>query len=271
MNNELKLVTGIIIGFVMLVALFVLNPFTQVEAGERGVVLNWGAFNGQIMEPGLHFRTPLVQSVVKMDVQTQKLEIENSEAYSHDLQNVKIHSVANYNPDPKSVGTIYQQFGNDYEARVLKPSLEAAVKQTIAKYTAEEILSKRSEVQTEIENTFRSSVPALFTVTHYAMVDEEFSPAFEAAIEAKQVAQQNAEKAENELKKTKVDAEARVAQAQAEAEAIKVQSEAANNDKYINLKALDVQMEAAKRWNGVLPTTMLPGASLPFIQIPSAK
>jgi uncharacterized membrane protein YqiK len=86
-------------------------------------------------------------------------------------------------------------------------------------------------------------------------------------VEAKQVAQQSALKAENDLQRIKTEAEQRVAQAKAEAEAIKVQSEAANNDKYINLKALEVQRAAIEKWNGVLPSQMVPNASLPFINL----
>lgn len=251
--------------------ILILNPFVVVDAGERGVVLTWGAFEGQVLDPGLHFRIPIAQSVVKMNVRTEKLQIDASDAYSHDLQNVKITSALNYNLDPKQVGTMYQQFGLDYENKILYPNLEASIKQTVAKYSAEEILSKRGEVQSEIEVAFRQSIPSAFMVTKYALVNETFSEAYEAAIEAKQVAQQNAEKAENELKQAKIDAESRVAQAQAEAQAIKLQSEAANNDKYVNLKALDVQLEAIRKWDGQLPTQMVPGAALPFINLTPTK
>jgi regulator of protease activity HflC (stomatin/prohibitin superfamily) len=241
----------------------ILNPFVTIGAGERGVVLNWGAFNGQILDPGLHFRMPIAQSVVKMDVQTQKLEIEASEAYSHDLQNVKIHSVVNYNLDPKQVGIIYQQYGLEAESRILHPNLEAAVKQTIAKYSAEEILSKRGEVASEIESAFRQAIPNTFTVTKYALMNETFSEAYEAAIEQKQVAQQNAEKADNDLKRLKIEAEQRVAQATAEAEAIKIQAEAIQQQggaSYVNLKAVE-------KWDGHLPDQMIPGGALPFLNL----
>jgi len=250
-----------LLGLLFLGAL--LNPLVIIGAGERGIVLNWGAFQGQVDEPGLHWRTPFAQSVVKMDVRTDKLEIEASDAYSHDLQNVKIHSVVNYNPDPKQVGAIYQQYGTAYEAKVLQPALEAAVKQVIAQYTAEEILSKRGEVQGQIETTFRASIPDSFIVTKYSLVDEAFSDQFEAAIEAKQVAQQNAEKAENDLKKAQIDAEARVAQAKGEAEAIKIQAEAITQQggqSYVDLQAI-------QKWNGQLPSQMIPGATLPFINL----
>lgn len=263
--KKLILLIGVVIAAV--VAILIINPFTVVQAGERGVVLTWGAYKGQTLEPGLHVLIPIMQSLVRMNVRTEKLQIDESAAYSHDLQNVKITSVVNYNLDPMQVGDIYQQYGHNYEEKILYPNLEAAVKQTVAKYSAEEILSKRGEVQSQIETTFRQSVPGAFTITKYALVNETFSDIYEAAIEAKQVAQQNAEKAENELKRAKIDAESRVAQAQAEAEAIRLQSEAASNDKYVNLKALDIQLEAIKKWDGRLPTQMVPGSALPFINL----
>lgn len=264
MKKLLILIGLVVAGFI---AILIINPFTVVEAGERGVVLTWGAYTGRTLEPGLHILIPIAQSVVKMNVRTEKLQINESAAYSHDLQNVQISSVVNYNLDPVQVGTIYQQYGHDYEEKILYPNLEASIKQTVAKYSAEELLSKRGEVQTEIESTFRQSVPNAFMITKYALVNEQFSEIYEAAIEAKQVAQQQAEKAANELKRAKIDAESRVAQAQAEAEAIRLQSEAASNDKYVNLKALDIQLEAIKKWDGRLPTQMIPGSALPFINL----
>lgn len=258
-----KKIIGFTVGIVCFVGILILNPFVTVAAGERGVVLTWGAFNGQILDPGLHLRVPVAQRVIKMDVQTQKLEIASSEAYSHDLQNVRIHSVVNYNLDPKEVGLIYQQYGLDAESRILQPNLEASIKQTVAKYSAEELLSKRGDVTNEIESAFRQAIPATFLVTKYALVNESFSDAYEAAIEQKQVAQQNAEKADNDLKRIKIEAEQRVAQARAEAEAIKIQAEAIQQQggaSYVNLKAVE-------KWDGHLPNQMIPGGALPFLNL----
>ncbi|MDO8617658.1 MAG: prohibitin family protein [Candidatus Uhrbacteria bacterium] len=258
-----KKIIGVVVGVICFILILIINPFVTVSAGQRGVVLNWGAFNGRILDPGLHMRMPIAQSVVKMDVQTQKLEIAASEAYSHDLQNVKIHSVVNYNLDPKEVGLIYQQYGLDVESRILYPNLEAAVKQTVAKYSAEELLSKRGEVATEIELAFRQAIPHAFLVTKYALVNEAFSDAFEAAIEQKQIAQQNAEKANNDLKRIKIEAEQRVSQATAEAEAIKIQAQAIQQQggaSYVNLKAVE-------KWDGHLPAQMIPGGALPFLNL----
>lgn len=256
---------AIVLGLFILI---IINPFTTIDAGERGVVLRWGAVEGRILEPGLHLVIPIAERVVKMDVRSNKYTIEASEAYSKDLQVVNIESALLYQLDPAQVGKIYQEIGPAFEEKVVQPSLQAAIKQTIAKYTAEEILGQRALVQDEIEETVRASiVPRHIIVTQYSMVNESFSPVFEAAIERKQVAEQDSKRAENELKTAKIQADQRVAQAQAEATAIRLQSEAANNDKYIALKALEAQVEAVKKWNGQLPQTMVPGASLPFINV----
>jgi regulator of protease activity HflC (stomatin/prohibitin superfamily) len=266
-----KILTGLLIFFAV-VAVLVINPFTTINAGQRGVLLRWGAFEGTVFEPGLHIVIPIMNQVVKMNVQTNKLTIEGSESYSKDLQVVNIESALLYQLDAKEVGTIYQDIGTTIEEKVIRPSLEAAIKQTIAKYTAEEILAQRAVVQAEIEAAVRISVAqSHIIVTQYAMVNEAFSPAFEAAIERKQVAEQDAKRAENELKTAKIQAEQRVAQAQAEATAIKLQSDAANNEKYISLRALEVQLEAVRKWDGKLPDTMIPGTTLPFVNIPTVK
>ena len=244
-------------------ALVSLNPFTKIDAGERGIVLNWGAFNGAVLEPGLHFVIPVVQTVVKTDVRTHVVEVTDAAAYSHDLQNVLIHSIANYNIDPASVGKVYQQYGRNYEVTVLYPNLQAAIKQTIAKYSAEELLSKRDEVSTAIETTYRESIPKEFILTNYALVNEQFSDLFEAAIEKKQVAQQDAERAENELKKVKIEAEQRVTQAKAEAEAIQIQAAAIEQQGGANY----VQLQAIAKWDGRLPAQMVSNATLPFISL----
>ena len=271
MQDEEKKVTKLIkkgvIGLVILIAILLFNPFYTIGAGERGVALTWGAFNGNISNPGIHFLIPIAQDVIKINVQTNKIEVEKSEAYSHDLQVVDIHSVINYNIDPQTVGLVYQQYGMDFESKILNPNLEASVKQTIAKYTAEELLSKREEVQNKIQDSLKNSIPTPFVITKYALVNEAFSAEFEKAIEAKQVALQNAEKAKNELTKARIDAESRVAQAKGEAEAIKISAEAIQNQG----GAAYVQLKSVEKWNGVLPTYMMGGSAVPFVNLNPSK
>lgn len=256
----------VVVGMTVLavVIIFMLNPLVVVDAGERGVVLNWGAFQGQIMEPGLHVRVPFMQEVVKINVQTEKIEIKDSEAYSHDLQIVTVQSALTYNIDPKEVGLLYAEIGPSYEEKIITPSLEASVKQVYAQYTAEELLSKRSQVQEEIEQSFKKTIEGKhIIVQHYALVNESFSPEFENAIEQKQIAEQSALKAKNDLDRITIESEQRVTQAKAEAEAIKIQAEAIQQQG----GAEYVQLQAIAKWDGKLPTQMLSGGTVPFINL----
>jgi regulator of protease activity HflC (stomatin/prohibitin superfamily) len=155
----------------------------------------------------------------------------------------------NYNVNPTDAGTIYQQYGLEFGSKILRPALEAAIKQTVARYTAEELLNKRGEIQQEIENAFRSSIPNTFTVSKYALVNEDFSDQYEAAIEAKQVAQQNAEKAKNELEQAKTDAQAQIEKAKGQAETIRIQAQAITQQGGANY----VKLKWIEHWNGQLP------------------
>lgn len=253
-----------IVGVLAFLAFIVLiNSFTVVGTQDVGVVLNWSAFNGQMLKPGLHVKIPFVQSVIGVNVQQRKIEIGSSEAYSHDLQVVDIHSVVNYNIDENSAGEVYKKYQLGFESKVLVARVEASVKQTIAKYTAEELLSKRSEVSGQIEQAIKDSFPSQFVGIRYALVNESFSSEFEKAIELKQVAQQKAEQAKNELTKAQIDADSRIAQAKGEAEAIKIQAQAIEQQGGSNY----VQLQAIGKWDGHLPNQMIPGATVPFLNL----
>ena len=259
--DKVKITVSSVIALIIVIIFF--SSFTIVGAGERGVVLNWGAFQGQIMQPGLNFKIPIAQSVAKIDVQAQKIEILKSEAYSHDLQVVDIHSVVNYNIDPNASGDVYKLYGMSYESTILNARVEASVKQTIAKYTAEELLAKRSEVSGQIEQAIKDTFPTEFVNIRYQLSNEAFSAAFETAIEAKQVSAQQAEQAKNLLAKAQVDAQSTIAKAQGDAEAIKISAEAINSQGGADY----VQLQAIKQWDGHLPTNMIPGGAVPFLNL----
>jgi len=257
------IVAGVVI-VVLVFAVAVLNPLVVINAGERGVVLNWGAFNGQVMDPGLHFRVPFMQDIVPVNVQTEKVDLQDSQAYSYDLQVVTVQSTLTYHVDPAEVGLLYSEIGPEYESKIINPSLEASIKQVYAKYTAEQLLSKRGEVQDEIQATFVQTIAGKhLIVEHYALTNEAFSADYENAIEQKQIAEQSALKAKNDLDRIKIESEERVNQAQAEAQAIQIQAQAIQQqggEAYVQLQAID-------KWDGRLPTQMLSGGTVPFINL----
>ncbi len=258
---------------VLILALF-LKPFTIVGAGDRGVVLHWGAFQGHIMQPGFNPRWPISEYIVSMSVQTQKIETD-SETYSKDLQTVSIHSALTYALDPAAVGDIYKDVGLGYADKLLAPAIQSTVKQSIAKYTAEELVTHRAQAQDEIETTLRARLSQQhILVQQYSLVNEDFDDKYEAAINQKQVEQQNAEKAKYVTAQKEQEKQQAILAAQALAETSKLQADALasqNGDKVIQLKLAEAALEAAKRWSGNLPTTMVPGGALPFLNIPAIK
>lgn len=265
-TNIKKVMKWVLIAVVALIVISIINPFVLIGAGQRGVVMNFGAVQEKIMGEGIHFRIPIVQSVAKVDIQTQKMEVK-AMAYSKDIQTVESQLALNYHLKSDVANKLWQEVGSDYESRLIDPSIQESVKAATAKFTAQELIEQRAKVKDEIKSELFTRLSKYFVVDEFSIIDFSFSDEYEKAVEAKQVAQQSALKAENDLQRIKTEAEQRIAQAKAEAEAIKLQSDAANNDKYVNLKALEVQKSAIEKWNGVLPTQMIPNATLPFINL----
>lgn len=266
MENNGRLIKGVIGGFVAIILVLWLMPFTVVDAGERAVVLRWGKVV-RTLDSGVHWVTPIAESTETFDVRTQKEEVTASAA-SKDLQTVTTTVALNYNLDPLEVSSIYQTLRKEYKARVIDPAIQEAVKASTAKFTAEELITKRETVKEEILTLLRTRLASEHIVaTGVSIVNFDFSKEFNAAIEAKVKAAQDALAAQNKLQQVQFERDQRIAQAEGEARAIQLQSEAANNEKYVALKQLEVQLEFAKKWNGVLPVNLYGSAPIPFLTI----
>lgn len=254
---------ALLMSFVLLVYAFLLAPAVgQVPAGHRGVVLQFGAVTSRILDEGLYFVTPLVNSVELMDVQTHAFHAKASAA-SHDLQVVSTEVTVNYRLDPSRVGTIYQTLRKDYETRILTPAVQEAVKANTADYVAEHLITKRPLVKAGIERVLqeRLTVHGILVDT-VNITDFDFSHEFNAAIEAKVTAEQQALKAENDLRRIKIEAQQVVAQALAES--IEIRGKALRDNPAL------VSLEAVQKWNGVMPQIVL-GDALPLISLPQLQ
>ena len=258
-SKVVKFVVGIIIAITLL---SMLNPVVIIGAGKRGVVMNAGSVQDKILGEGISFRIPFYQSVKKMNVQTKKLEIE-ALAYSKDIQTVTSKLALNYHLKPEVVNKLLQEVDSDYESALIDPAVQESVKAATAKFTAQELIEQRAKVKDEIKTELFNRLQTYFTIDEFSIIDFSFSDEYEKAVEQKQVAQQAALKAENDLVRIKTEAEQRIAQAEAEARAIKIQAEAITQQggaEYVNMKAVE-------KWNGVLPSQMIPNATLPFINL----
>lgn len=262
-----RIIGAIIAAFLVLIVLLTAWPFTQVSEGERGIVLKFGQAQDKVLPTGLHVVNPFTTDVEKMDVKVQVSEVAASAA-SKDIQTVTAKVAVTYHLSEKDLLTIYKSVKSDYAARYIAPNIQESVKAATAKYTAEELITKREAVRDDIKNNFIEKINGTgIVVDNIAIVDFDFSAQFNVAVEAKVTAEQKAKEAQNKLVQVEAEAKQKVAQAQAEAESIRLQSQAANNDKFIKLKQLEVQAEFARKWNGVLPVNLYGSAPIPFLNL----
>ena len=255
-------IAGAIVAFiVVLIILFtVFASWGTVAAGNVGVVLHMGAVTGETKQPGFYSKTPFVVDVVSMNVQVQKEQVD-TECSSKDLQIVKSTVSLNLSLVPEKAAQVYQSIGIGYIDVVVAPAMQESVKAVMAQYTAEELISKREEVRQGIADLLASKLSPIGIKTEAVnMVNFNFSPSFEQAIEAKVTTEQNALAAKNKLEQVKYEADQNVAKAEGEAKAIAIQAQAIQvqgGAAYIELKALE-------KWDGKLPQIMGAGA-VPFI------
>jgi regulator of protease activity HflC (stomatin/prohibitin superfamily) len=243
--------------------LLMANPLGTVGAGERGILLRFSAVTGKIYNEGLYFRWPFIEQVVKMDIKVQKNQVDATAA-SKDLQTVHSDVAFNFHINAAKVASIYQEVGVDYNQRIIAPTLQEAVKASTAKFTAEELITKRELVREETKVALREKLePRGIMVDEFNIVDFNFSSTFNSAIEAKVTAEQSALAARNKLEQIKFEADQRIAEARGKAEAIRIESEALRSSPAI------LELRALEKWDGVLPQVTGSGG-VPFINIQRA-
>jgi len=243
-----------------------LNPFVVINAGHRGVITTFGKVNPTVLEEGLHFRIPIMQQVAEINVQIQKGE-GDGDAASRDLQQVHAKIALNYHLIPNRVAETYQAIGDlgSVGDRIIIPAVQEATKATTAKYTAEELISKRPEVRDQISQFMRDRLLRHgIQIDEFSIVNFRFSESFNQAIEAKTTAEQLKLKAERDLERIRVEAEQKIASAKAEAESLRLQKQEITPD-LLKLREIENQRVALEKWDGRLP--QVTGGSVPLINI----
>ncbi|MEB2774164.1 prohibitin family protein [Algoriphagus sp. D3-2-R+10] len=254
----------IILG-VVVVVIFLFKPWVQVGAGQRGVVQNFGAVQDKVLSEGIHFKIPIVQTVILMDVKIQKATTDAASS-SSDLQDVAMSVALNYHIMPNEANLVYQTIGVQYKERIIDPAIQEVMKAVSAKYTAEELITKRPAVSAEMKEALKARLlESNIAVDAFSIMDFSFSQTFTDAIEAKQTAEQNALKAKRDLDRIKVEAEQTIAAATAEAEALRLQKMNISPD-LIELRKIEANLKAIEKWNGILPEVTGAGA-IPFIGV----
>jgi len=250
-----------------LFALSLLNPVVVITAGERGVKTTFGKPDDAVYEPGIHFKVPLAQSMHLMDVRIQKGEGEG-DAASRDLQSVHTRIAINYHLDPRRVVDVFRSIGpsTDIAAdRIIIPAAQEAVKAVTARFTAEELVTRRTEVRDAIGGLLKQKMERHgLILDEFAIVNFAFSRSFAEAIEAKVKAEQEKLKAERDLQRIEVEAKQKVASAKAEADALALQRQQVTRE-LLELRKVENEREAIRKWDGKLPNVT--GGTVPFIQV----
>ena len=244
---------GFTAGVVGAIFALLIDCITVIGAGERGVQVTFGDVNPVALESGVHFVNPL-SNIRELNVQLQSATLEKSSASTKDLQQVHTDIVTNFRLSESKVANIYKEYGVNVVDKVLTPSVNESFKAVTAKYTSEELVTKRDEVSGAILEHLRAKLaPYDISVDGVSLVNFGFSPEYQHAIEQKVIATQSKLKAEQDLARIQVEAQSRIAQADGEAKAIAIQAQAIQSSG----GAQYVQLEWIKKWNGKMPDTML--------------
>src|ERR671935_674157 len=269
-SNKLKILAGIVTFVIIIVIMS--ESVVIVQAGHRGVVLYVGAVENRVLGEGVHFIIPFAEQVLQLEVRTLKYQAEASAA-SNDLQEVQTVIALNYHIDPTDANAIYQQLGADYADRIIAPTIQESVKASVAKFNAEELITKRETAKSVIAAAIRNTLSARDIVVETVFItDFKFSQAFADQNEQKVVAFQKFLTEQNNLKAVQVvanqtvvqaqaQARSNVAKAQGESEAIRIITE------QLRQSPQYLQWQSINKWNGQMPYALGSGG-FPFFQLP---
>ena len=284
-NKMNAIVGGTFATLIGLTALTVIGgSWYTVGEGYRGVTLRNGAVVGTA-EPGLGFKMPIIDSVVDISVQSQAQLYENILAYSRDQQTAGLSLSVNYRLPADQVETIYREYGGEAGviSRLLDRQVLEEVKNVFGKFNASTAIQERERLAAEVQMSIQKAVIGPIIVESVQIENIDFSDAYENSIEARMLAEVEVQKVRQNAEREKVTAEITVIQAQAEAdaqlarataeaEATRIRGEAEASAIKAKAEALKdnaglIALTQAERWNGQLPTTMIPGSTVPFMDV----
>lgn len=258
MRGIIGALSTFLISIIVLILAF--GSWGTIDAGHRGVVLSMGAVTGEIKGEGFYTKKPWIETVKEMNCQIQKEQVTTACA-SKDLQTITAVVALNLRLDVDKVANVYQTIGENYLDTIVAPAMQEGIKAITARYTAEELVSKRESVRTDMATLLAEKLgPSGIKIEALNIVNLDFSPSFNTAIEVKVTAEQNALAAKNMLAQKQYEAQQAVATAEGKAKALAVEGKALESNPQI------LQMRALEKWDGKLPQIMGGNGAVPFIQ-----
>lgn len=294
MNNG---IIAAIVAAVAVVAAIVFGSWYTVDQTERGVILRTGAVIGTA-QPGLGFKVPLLDTVQKISVKTITYSWDKMNSYSYDQQPADLKISVTLRAAPEKVGELYAKFGRLETAvnQVVSPAVNQQVKIVFGRYTAVKAIQERGQLNAAIKDAITATLrdDPMIIVESVQLENIEFSANYLHSIEQRMLAEVEVQKLQQNAEREKVQAQITVTQATAKANAVRAEAQAqadalrlngearATNIRLVGeaeasaiearAKALGsnpnlVTLVQAERWNGVLPTTMVPGSAVPFVSV----
>jgi len=267
--NIWKALLGAIVIIILIILLFSINPFVIIPAGHRGVVFSiTSGVKDHILGEGLRFRMPFIESVHIFDCRVMKQEYECA-AVSSDLQSVHTTLALNFHLMPEKVNKLYQDIGSDFSNRIISPAVQESLKATTAQFNAAHLITMRPKVKEGVRQFLSERLAKSFIILdEISLTDFKFSDEYQKAIEAKQVAEQEALKRTYDLVKVKKEAEMAIAQAEGEKNATIAKAQGQAEQQRLLRQTLTpelVKLKAIEKWDGKLP--VYNGGVMPILDL----
>ena len=274
------------------ILLFWLWPIRSVPTGSRGVVTVGGAIRG-IESEGFMIVAPW-QTLNIFNIRAEEAAVENADGSTSDTQPVRVSLTVRYSIKPDKVAEVFEKYSHDGNLQsYVQTATQEVFKAVTAKYTAPDLIGKRSLVSGDILDALRKKLEVYGAqVINVDMRNFSFSQDYMAAISAKVTQEQLRLGAENKLKTVESEQKQKVAVAEAEATALKAQADGeayqilklataqadalkvqnaalAQNKEVLELRRIEVEQTKASKWNGQLPTSVYASAPIPFFNVPN--
>ena len=282
LKNRFQMAGVVAVVVVLLVMTLFFGSWYTIDQGERGVHLRNGAVVGSA-EPGLGLKVPVIDTIKRISVQNLTVQYDKVSAYSKDQQTAEIRVSVSFHVPPGDVIALYSEYGSveGLTSRLVDRQVPTQVENVFGQYTAISAVQNRVTFVKDVTKAIRDAVKGPLVIDGVQIENIDFSDAYEKSIELRmqaevlvQTEKQNLEKekvqaqiavtqangaADSSLARARADAEATRLKGDAEATAIKARAQALAQNQDL------VELTKAERWNGVLPTTMIPNTAIPFL------
>lgn len=230
----------------------------RVGPGATGIVLRFGAPNGRVVREGLYYVVPVADRVVAVNTQINALLVDRAQGVTSDLEPVYANLTVNFHVEPARVIDVYRSLRFEYAARVVRPAIADAWKETTSRYAANDLVARRAEVQRDFEAGIARRIERFgLALDAVSTTRFNFAYAYARAAQLKVAAVQRTLQAQQDLQRIRIESQQSVIRAKSEIEALRLQRKVPLAQ-LMRARELDLQRRAIDKWDGHLPATTGP-------------